>query len=277
MIGTPDSHMPNTRLIFAAIAALFFSIARIHASPTLFEWTDVPVQAHIMNAIWEMPVAVHPALLAEGATDTLTVHLDGAVVTLIRDRIDRRSLTNWSWFGKVAGYSPSDVVLLIDRNRVMGGIHFGGKNFRVRPVDDGLGILGCVPDTYADPDGVIEPMTQDASASATASSTVPNAPQTVTVNLLFLYTQNASNNAVATWGMSIANVVQQATDYANQACINSQVAHRYAGGSHRQAMYAAQTTRTTRDQGNFSFSAHCSTPSIIFEKTPSGLTTETAS
>ncbi|MEW6365036.1 MAG: BACON domain-containing carbohydrate-binding protein [Acidobacteriota bacterium] len=194
------------------------------------------------NAVRAESILVNAGVLCEHGPDPITVEAFGTRLELTRQRIERRSATNWTWFGKVDGDPFGDVILLVDRGEVAGGIHAAGINWWVR--SDGL-VCEMREEPFGNADDAVEPppypLTLPQSTDRTAMTT--------TINILYLYTQLAETNAPTYWGTNILNVCQLATNYANQACVNSAAALNYANVG--QIKYASYT-----EIGNAEAEAH---------------------
>ena len=59
-------------------------------------------------------------------------------VMATRERIERRSESRYTWFGRISGKEYSSVVLTIENGSMAGNITFDGKVYQVRPMGNGI-------------------------------------------------------------------------------------------------------------------------------------------
>ncbi len=226
----------------------FGSFASAEHPADLIVPAPIAVPLQIPNAVRVQAIGIEPQLLTKTAPTHLNIDLFGDHFVLVRDRIEIRTSTNRTWFGKVAGFPLSTVVLLVDHDEVVGSIQFGGNDYRVWPIEAGIAAIGDVQEPDTEPDQVIESTLPDSSSELTLDTEPvtpkPDANPTITVNLLFWYTANAESLSPSQTGTTILNAIQLATDYANQGCVNSNAGHRYANVGQIKTSYTESGTQS---------------------------------
>ncbi|MBI2839645.1 MAG: hypothetical protein HYX75_15140 [Acidobacteria bacterium] len=175
-------------------------------------------------------VTVNPDVLTEQGPTRIGLRIFGVERVAERTKMERRSRTNWSWFGHLEGDSSSSVILVNWDGDLYGTISGSAGRFAVLP--------GWEAGTCRLLEPVVSPGPQCAAiefgdilpAEYTAigpEPITPAAPDVVTVNVLVMYTQGAEDRATQL-GVTIPAVIQVQVDSTNQAYAQSQVSHRIA-------------------------------------------------
>ena len=234
-----------------AKAAQFVPVAA-HSEPLFNAFTPAKAPARIPEQATRMnPVKVNLNLLSGlGATDHVGLNMfDDAQYELVVDRVERRSATSFSVFGKIEGLPESLVILVRQDDAVVGMIHAPtfGKTFRIFHQEDGFSLLcqtdankypscgGSVPTDPNDFDAILDhkdAVDQGLTLPDDIQNVVNSLPpppatcfnQGTVFDVLIAYTQAAQNAAGG--ASAIQGECQMAIDAANTAYNNSGVASR---------------------------------------------------
>ncbi len=162
--------------------------------------------------------------------DRITLNLfEDVLLTAVKDRLERRSLTDYSWFGHIANAPHSQVILTVERGSMAGNItvedeHYGVKAiYQIRPAPGGLHEIREIDQSDF----------KEGNADQGKSDYIPvftpdrdlllgsQADDGSTIDVMVLYTDTA---AAAT--ANIAAEVQLGMDETNQSYINSGINQR---------------------------------------------------
>ncbi|HLW11807.1 MAG TPA: choice-of-anchor D domain-containing protein [Casimicrobiaceae bacterium] len=241
-------------LAVLAGAALFaFSQAPAHAQPmaralVLPASADESAQYSRANrkpevgVVRQKPVGIDVSVLDDTKgvpPDQLRVDLfDNRSVTIVRDRIERRSATSFTWHGKVSGHTDGFVLLTIVAGEISGVIDVGDvsiaphRRYQIESTNDGLTLLREVDDATFPPDhpGGGEPVAPRATQKAltrtapdkTAGGEMLKSDSGATIDVMVVY----SNQTAAAAGTAIGAQIQQAVDTANLVYANSGITTR---------------------------------------------------
>ena len=241
-------------LAVLAGAALFaFSQAPAHAQPmaralVLPASADENAQYSRANrkpepgVVRQKPVGIDVSVLDDTKgvpPDQLRVDLfDNRSVTIVRDRIERRSATSFTWHGKVSGHTDGFALLTIVDGEISGVIDVGDvstaphRRYKIESTNDGLTLLREVDDATFPPDhpGGGEPVAPRATQKAltraapdkTAGGEMLKSDSGATIDVMVVY----SNQTAAAAGTAIGAQIQQAVDTANLVYANSGITTR---------------------------------------------------
>lgn len=194
------------------------------------------------GVVRQKPVGLDAGALDDtsgSSPDGLRVDLfDNRSVTLVKDRIERRGPTNFTWHGKVSGHPDGYALLTIVDGEISGMIDPGSAGagahprYRIESTNDGLTLLREVDDATFPPDhpGGGEPVAPRANLKSltrvvpdkTSGNEVLKADSGATIDVMVVY----SNQAAAAAGTAIGAQIQQAVDTANLVYANSGIATR---------------------------------------------------
>jgi hypothetical protein len=163
-------------------------------------------------------------------SETIVVNLFNDVsVTAVRDRIEKRSESRYTWFGQVPGRGYTSVILTVENGDMAGYISINGKVYQVRPLGNEIHVVSelnpCAFCHY-EPNDVVTPpdLYPD-------SNTVPGAQYDAaqelqfddgsTIDVMVVYTDD-----VARASGNIGAEIQLAIDQANQTYENSGIYQR---------------------------------------------------
>ena len=246
-------------VLFAALLASSFARAQ-GTTPHLIRPATVADEARYARAARradlgvarQRPVALDLSRLDDAqkaATNVLLELFDGRVVTLVKERVERRSGSNYTWHGKVLGYPNSFAVLTIVDGNVSGTVDTGergasGHRYQIQTGVDGIPLLreidaGGFPEDHPNGNERLAPATElkskirvgaDGTAQTTlADGTIAKADTAATIDVMIVF----SNQSAAAAGSGMAAQAQQAVDTANLVYSNSGITTRlrlvYAG------------------------------------------------
>ena len=164
-----------------------------------------------------------PILLAERIRLNLFADVD---VVAVRQRIERRSAGEFTWFGSVAGELPGSVILTVEGDRLVGSVLLpGSAGYRVLPDADGREVIRQIENNRPGGCAVTSPAGRDlealVSTAAPDSRGVPDAPAFVgddgsVVDVMVMYTPQA---LAASPGIALE--IQAEINAANQAYLNT--------------------------------------------------------
>ena len=150
---------------------------------------------------------------------------DDVTITAIREKVEKRSVNRYTWFGEVLGKEFSDVILTIENGILVGGVRIDGKLYRVEPLEDGLHIVRQLdPSAFPRPrDNSSDVRVPDRDFGTTPlrdlqeSAFHPDDPSTI--DIMVVYTDDAASS-------SIGAQIQYAIDVTNATYEKSFIAQR---------------------------------------------------
>jgi Metallo-peptidase family M12 len=163
-------------------------------------------------------------------------------VKAVRDRLERRFETRYSWFGRVDGIEQSSVILTIEDGTMAGNITIDGKFYQVRPSGDGIHSIREIDQSAFPGEDCAPPIEEPGTESLEPQLVLPTSEYDdngSTIDVMVVYTQDAANAS-----FNITAEIQLAVDETNQSYINSLVNPRI------RLVHAAQVTYT--ETGNIS-------------------------
>jgi hypothetical protein len=144
---------------------------------------------------------------------------DGVSYPAIKERIERRGLDNYTWFGYVDGFARSQATFVVGGDDVVANIAVDGKFYQVRPTGDGLHAIREI-DQSAFPDE-IPPIPVDAPGDRLLDIPVAEQDDGSTIDVMVVYTP-----AAAAASSNINAEIQLAVDETNTSYSNSGVTQR---------------------------------------------------
>ncbi len=159
--------------------------------------------------------------LPEGAEAILLNLFDDVSLLAVKDRLERRAPTRYTWFGHIAGMELGHIILVVEDEVMAGNIIVNGKMYQVRGVSEGVHAIreinqGAFPDEA--PPIPVQPEPEPSKPSSPSSQ-----PDDGTIiDVLVVYTATAASNA----SPNIAAEIQLAIDETNQAYGYSEITQR---------------------------------------------------
>ena len=227
--------------VFAiGLGCVFFSAVAQAAPPSLFtnpqavQNTQQGERSRRVHAA--MPAAAQSqargfAAGAESSTsvaESITLNLfDNVSYVAILDRVVQRSAKRYTWFGHIEGQTGSNVILVINNDRITGQVEVNGKTFTIRATKDGdHQVIELKPQNFKIDDGGVVPETsgdvieREFSAQGFAAAAESAAAEGDTqIDVMVVYTADAANGATS----DIQDEIQLAIDVTNQTFVNSEV------------------------------------------------------
>ena len=176
--------------------------------------------------------------LSEGASSIVLNLFDDISFQTIKDRFERRSSTGYTWFGRIAGTSISQVILTVEDDVLAGNILADGELYQVRAVHEGIHAIRRIDQSQFPEEAppIPVPIPSD---KTEAFSPLPQADDGSLIDVLVVYTAAAANAS-----SSISAEIQLAIDETNQTYVNSGVTQRV------RLVHAAQVSYTETGNGD---------------------------
>lgn len=152
--------------------------------------------------------------------DLITLNLfDDVSFQGIKDRLERRALSRYTWFGKVAGFEQSQIIMVVENLAVAANITMEGRMFQIRAIEGTVHAIyeinqGAFPDFCA-PNPVLGQGAYDILPG------VPQADDPSSIDVMVVYTDDT-----AAASADIASEIQLAIDETNQSYANSGIIQR---------------------------------------------------
>ena len=221
----------GVQLIVVGVAVLFLFPAMVFADTSAGELFVDPRIPQDTDQVESDPTVVRSRFVwvdidrlgvddAPGAVpDVIFNFFDGVSHPAIKERVERRGLEDYTWFGYVDGNALSQATIVVDGDDVVANIAVEGKFYQVRPVGDGLHAIREI-DQSAFPDE-IPPIPVDAPGDRVLD--IPPAEQDdgSTIDVMVVYTP-----AAAAASANINAEIQLAVDETNTSYSNSGVTQR---------------------------------------------------
>ncbi len=143
---------------------------------------------------------------------------DDVSISAVRDRVEERSESRYTWFGHVSGRGYSSVILTIENGDMAGQISIGGWTYHVRPVGNEIHVVSELDLSAIPPAPPCEsPPHQYPDKSSISAEQYTAAPQLQnddgsTIDVMVVYTDDAAR-AVA----NIEAEIQLAVDVTNKS------------------------------------------------------------
>jgi len=169
---------------------------------------------------------------------------DHVSVTVVRERLERRSESRYSWFGHVDGMEHSSVVLTIENGNMAGNVTIDGKIYQVRPVGDGVHSVREIDQSAFPPEA--PPIPVEDQDTQTLTPPAPQFDDGSTIDVMVVYTDD-----VAAASPNILSEIQLAIDETNTSYANSGINQRL------QLVHAVEVNYL--ETGNMSTDLNCIT------------------
>lgn len=173
--------------------------------------------------------------------DKLLLNLfQDAYFVAILDRVELRSLTSYSWIGKILGKPESLVIVVVENDILILNIRlFGEEHYSIEYAGDGSYLVEEIDDSKQEisPTDFIPVYLGEASEM---SQIQPAADDGSMIDVLVVYTDDA--RAAGGGTSSITSQIQSAIDFTNTAYANSQVTQRIRAVHIAEVSYAETAT-----------------------------------
>ncbi len=241
------------------LAGLFFIETALasNLAPNLFTWTSTIPDAISQQLSLPRPevkrshfAQLHLDRMAsvsfQDGADRITLNLfDDVLLTAIKDRLERRSLTDYSWFGHIADAPHNQVILTVEQGSMAGSITVEGEHYgvdaiyQIRPAPGGLHEIRQIDQNMFQESSTTEGKLDYIPVTSPKIDLLPNsqADDGSTIDVMVVYTDSA---AAATTNISAE--IQLGVDETNQSYINSGINQRIRLVHKAQISYAETGT-----------------------------------
>lgn len=232
-------------MLLSAVVCLGIGMAFGESGNELFEETAIPADAKITvqkdksTIVRTRYVKVNFDLLLDRETDKTDAQEDRGVIVLnlfddvsftaVKDRTEKRSEKNYTWFGTLERVPYGHVVLTVEDGDMAGNISFPGGFYQIRPIGSGYHAIYEM-DQSAFPEEA--PPVEVPPDSSDSSSAETSADDGSIIDMLVVYTPAAASHSA-----NISAEIQLAIDETNQAYINSGMYHRVRLAGKSQVTY----------------------------------------
>lgn len=220
--------------------------------PYLFTWTTAIVNP-IVNQNGSKPevkrshvVQLHLERLMAApflnGDQKITLNLfENMIVVAVKDRLEKRSLDSYTWFGHIVDLPRSQVILTVEKGAMAGNITLqdqdlrNQKNYQIRPLPEGLYEIREIDQSAFREGGVDESRSDYVPIFSSHQDAPPDskADDGSLIDVMVLYT-----DAVAVASMNIAAEIQLGMDETNQSYLNSGINQRVRLAHKAQVSYA---------------------------------------
>jgi hypothetical protein len=163
-------------------------------------------------------------------------------VTAVQERVERRSGSSYSWFGRIDGMKHSSVVLTVENGNIAGNITINGEFYQVRPAGDRIHSIRQIDQSAFPDEDCAPPIEEQSTTDLETRIVIPTSKYDDNgsiIDVMVVYTQDAANAS-----FNINAEIQLAVDETNQSYINSLINPRI------RLAHSAQVTYT--ETGNIS-------------------------
>ncbi|HEV2041612.1 MAG TPA: choice-of-anchor D domain-containing protein, partial [Casimicrobiaceae bacterium] len=196
-----------------------------------------------------------------GPATQISVELfDGATIVLDLDRVETRSIGNYTWYGRIEGHPKGHAILTVVNGQMAGAIELGetgsqpGGSYQIQARADGLHVLRQIEQSAFPPDhpsGAGHPLSPTSAKKAAfgpssdsadwskaltitkALTVAATADSGSTIDVMIVY----SNQTAVAAGSAIGAQIQQAVDTANTVYTNSGITTRLRLVDYEQVNY----------------------------------------
>jgi peptidyl-Asp metalloendopeptidase len=174
----------------------------------------------------------------EGAESVLLNLYGDLSYKAVRERIEKRSATRYTWFGRVDGVALSQVILVVEDGVMAGNIMVNGDFYQIRTVGEGVHSVRKIDQSKFPEEAPPIPV------HTAPDQSVPLAPSSgtddgSTIDVLVVYTAAAASSS-----SNIMAEIQLGIDETNQSYANSGIAQRV------RLVHAAQVNYTETGRGD---------------------------
>ena len=222
---------------------LFINIALANnlTSNNLFTWTttipdialqqlSLPQQEIKRSHFGHLHLDQIVSISSPDGAEQITLNLfSDVLLTAVKDRLERRSLTSYSWFGHIANALQSQVILTIEQGGIAGNITVQNEPYgaveiyQIRPIPGGLHEIRQIDQSIFQEKDNIEGKPDYIPVITHDVDLPPNnqADDGSTIDVMVIYT-----DAAAVASTNIAAEIQLGVDETNQSYINSGINQR---------------------------------------------------
>jgi len=174
----------------------------------------------------------------DGAESILLNLYDNLSYRATKDRLEKRSVTRYTWFGRIDGVALSQVVLVVEQGVMAGNIMVNGEFYQVRAVSQDIYVVRKIDQSKFPEEAPPIPV-HTAPAQSELLSPSSGADDGSTIDVLVVYTPAAANAS-----SNIMAEIQLGIDETNQSYANSGVSQRV------RLVHAAQVNYTETGKGD---------------------------
>jgi len=156
----------------------------------------------------------------EGAETILLNLFDDVSLIAVKDRLERRSMTRYTWFGKIVGVKLGQVILVVEDGVMAGDIMVNGQLYQVRTGGEGIHMVREIDQSRFPDEAPPIPIVTPPDSLKPSSLYFP-LDDGSTIDILVVYTSAAASDS-----SNIASEIQLAIDGTNQSYINSGINQR---------------------------------------------------
>ena len=139
--------------------------------------------------------------------------------TVVKERVEKRSASRYTWFGRVEDFKHSQVILVVENGSMAGNIKIEGNMYQIRKIGDGAHII-CEIDQNAFPEEV-PPLAIETPDTLDLVPPTSQADGGAIIDVMVVYT-----DVVAIASGNIDAEIQLAIDETNQSYANSGINQR---------------------------------------------------
>ena len=168
--------------------------------------------------------------------------------TAVRERVEKRSESRYSWFGRIDGMEHSSVVLTVEDGNMAGNITINGKIYQVRPAGSGIYSIREIDQSAFPSEAapILVEAPEDDQGPQSSSSPEPQLDDGSIIDVMVVYTDDA-----AAASPNIVSEIQLAIDETNTSYAKSGITQRLRLVRTEEVNYV--------ETGNLSADLHCIT------------------
>ena len=137
-------------------------------------------------------------------TDSIVLNLFSNVSEkAVRESVERRSESRYSWFGRIGGMKHSSVVLTVEDGNMAGNITVDGKTYQVRSIENGIHAVREFDQSKLPPEVPPIPVEIPEQDPEAALSLEPQLDGADIIDILVVYTDDVAAAAVYLVAMRI--------------------------------------------------------------------------
>ena len=176
----------------------------------------------------------------EGASSILLNLFEDVSFQATKERLEKRSSTRYTWFGRVRGSAISEVILVVEDSVMAGNVLVDGEMYQIRAVNGGIHAIRKIDQSRFPEEA--PPIPVDIAPDQSESLTVPTQTDDGSlIDVLVVYTA-----AAAAASSDIMAEIQLAVDETNQSYANSGIIQRVRLVHAAQVNYT-ETGKSDRD------------------------------
>ena len=162
--------------------------------------------------------------LSQGAETVVLNLFADLALTAVKKRTERRSPTQYTWFGHIQGAKYSQVILVVNHGSMAGNIRIDGKSYQVRAVGQGVHAIYEIDQPAFPPEAPPVPVDSGSAEVQEDAGSNPRMEESdgeTVIDVMVVYSDDVAD-AVA----DIDSLVQLAIDETNESFGNSSVNQR---------------------------------------------------